>query len=160
MATATDHPQPAPTSASELAPAIARALASLRGRIRRYVSLEGLALAVAWLGLAFWLSLLIDWLPVTFGYDELTVGGRIAVLAVASGVLLAIVYLLVLRRLVVALPDRSLAVLMERRFRAYQDSLLTTVEMREEPEHAAVFNADMLERTCEDALEKTGQVKL
>jgi hypothetical protein len=159
MATVTDNPQPQPAS-PELAPAIARALASLRGRIRRYVSLEGLALALAWLGLAFWLSLLIDWLPVTFGYDELTVGGRIAVLAVAAGAMLAIVYLLVLRRLVVALPDRSLAVLLERRFRAYQDSLLTTVEMREAPEHAAAFNEDMLERTCEDALEKTGQVKL
>ncbi len=158
MASATEKPQSA--AASGLAPAISRALASLRGRIRRYVSLEGLALAVAWLGLAFWLSLLLDWLPVSFGYDELTLGGRITVLAVAAGVLLTILYILVLRRLAVALPDRSLAVLMERRFHAYQDSLLTTVEMREEPEHAAVFNEEMLERTCEDALEKTGHVKL
>jgi hypothetical protein len=162
MATVTQHPDapvPAPADAG-LAPAISRALASVRSRIRRYVSLEGLALALAWLGLAFWLSLLLDWLPVTFGYDELTIGGRIAVLVVSAGVLLAIVYTLILRRLTVALPDRSLAVLMERRFRAYQDSLLTTVEMHDEPEHAKVFNEDMLERTCEDALEKTGQVRL
>ena len=46
----------------ELAPAVHWTLAALRRRIRRYVWLEGLTTAIAWLGVAFWGSLAIDWL--------------------------------------------------------------------------------------------------
>jgi hypothetical protein len=145
---------------SELEPTIAGTLAKLRRRIRRYVSIEGLALGVAWLGLAFWLSLAMDFVPVKFGYDELPYWARIAVLSVAAGVLLTIVFWLIVRRVRVAMPDRSMAVLLERRFRDYDDSLLTTVEMHEEPEHAAAFNQDMLRVTGDVATERTEQVKI
>ena len=49
------------TPTPHLAPTIRGLLAALRGRIRRYVWLEGLAATVAALGLAFWAGLGVDW---------------------------------------------------------------------------------------------------
>ena len=44
-----------------LAPAVAAVLGALRRRIRQYVWLEGCGAAVAWLGVAFWATLAVDW---------------------------------------------------------------------------------------------------
>jgi hypothetical protein len=44
----------------QLAPAVRAVLCTLRRRIRQYVWLEGVAAAVAWLGVAFWATLAID----------------------------------------------------------------------------------------------------
>ena len=152
--------QPPDAGSGDLSPRISRTLSKLRGRIRRYVSLDGLALAVAWLGLAFWISLAVDWVPVTFGYDELSMTSRIGVL-VATGVVLAgILFWFVARRLAASMPNRSMAVLLERRFAEYDDALLTTVEMTDAPDHAASFNPDMLRHTSEEALGHTDHVKL
>ena len=43
---------------------IRRLLGRLKRRIRWYVWLEGLALAVGWIGLAYWAGLALDYLPV------------------------------------------------------------------------------------------------
>ena len=53
-----------PTTAHDrpmLAPAVETLLGTLRRRIRQYIWLEGCAAAVAWLGVAFWLTLAADW---------------------------------------------------------------------------------------------------
>ncbi len=53
-----------PTTAPDrptLAPAVETLLGTLRRRIRQYIWLEGCAAAVAWLGVAFWLTLAADW---------------------------------------------------------------------------------------------------
>ncbi|MBI1903351.1 MAG: hypothetical protein HYS13_19795 [Planctomycetia bacterium] len=147
-------PPPAP-----LAPAITGALSRLRNRIRGYVWVEGLALAVAWLGLAFWLSLAIDWLPVKLGaYDEPSRPWRIVILAAAVVIFFGLVAWMVLRRSFVALPNRTMAVILERRFRDFNDALMTTVEMTEMPEHAAEFNPDMLAYTYAQAEERSATV--
>jgi hypothetical protein len=135
-------------------------LAALRRRIRWYVWIEGLTLAVAWLGLAFWISLAIDWVPVTFGHDEPTRPLRVAILSVAVVVLAGLLFWYIVRRAFVSFRDRSMAVVLERTFRDFDDSLLTTVEMAQQPEHAATFNRDMLQRTCAQALAKAGHVQL
>jgi hypothetical protein len=142
-----------------LAPAITSALSRLRGRIRAYVWVEGLALAVAWLGLAFWLTLAIDWLPVKLGaYDEPSLPWRIVILAGTVVVFFGLVAWMVLRRSFVALPNRTMAVILERRFRDFNDALMTTVEMTEIPEHAAEFNPDMLAYTYAQAEERSATV--
>ena len=46
---------------ARLAPQIVSMLAGLRRRIYAYVWCEGLAVGVAWLGAAFWISLAFDW---------------------------------------------------------------------------------------------------
>ena len=51
---------------------ICKLLNSLRRKIRSYVLLEGLAVAVITLVVAFWVTLAIDYLPVLVGFDELS----------------------------------------------------------------------------------------
>ncbi len=156
MSATTERP---PVPPQNLAPPISSKLATLRRRIRRYVGLDGLALVVAWLGLAFWVTLAIDWIPVTMGYDEPTVAVRIVLLAITGAGLL---WLMVRswRRLLVSMPDRSMAVVLERRFADFDDSLLTTVELTQQPDHAAQFSPGMLRHTSEIALARTATVPI
>ncbi len=53
----TTHSSPTPA-------AIRTVLRRLRRQIRWYVWFEGLGLAVAWVGLAYWVGLALDYLPV------------------------------------------------------------------------------------------------
>ncbi len=67
---------------------------------------------------------------------------------------------LLLARVFVPLHNRNLALLIERRFGNFRDSLLTAVEMSEQPEHAAEFNPDMLAHTHREALGRAVEVDL
>ena len=141
------------TAKSTLAlnPGIRSVLAGVRRRIRLYVLLEGLSLAAIWLGATFWLAFALDYLPVLVGASEMPAVARGVMLALISGILLYILYRFIARRFFVRLHDRSMAVLLERRFAGLQDSLVTAVEMEHSPEHAAGFNLEMLSRTAERA---------
>ncbi len=77
-----------------------------------------------------------------------------------GAVLLWIVYHYILARVFVPLADKSMAVLLERRYRDFGESLITTVELAERPHHAAPFNRDMLTYTTAEALTHTRQVRL
>ncbi len=139
-------------SSSRLAPPIQSTLATLRRRIRGYVCSEGLALAVAWLGLAFWLSLLLDWSV------EPPVLVRQIVLGIAGAGLLYVLVRYVARRIFTRIADHNLALLLERRFGQFGDSLLTTVELSEQPAHAAPFHPDMLAHTEAVAVDHVAEI--
>ncbi len=145
---------------TSLSPSILKVLGALRGKVRRYVWFIGLALGFAWLGLAFWITLGIDWLPVTMGYDEPTLAVRIGMLVVTFGVLAAILFWSIVRRITVPLSDRNMAMLLERRYAQFDDGLLTAVEMVEHPDHAVPFNQEMLGFTQGRAERQTGEVRL
>jgi hypothetical protein len=148
------------TAAPPLSSQVRAKLAALRRRIRAYIWLEGLAVAVAWLGLTFWLGLAIDYLPVLVGASEMPQLAR-AVLLGAIGIVLAwILYRWILRRLFVRLADHSMALLLERQFDRFHDSLLTSVEMSEHPERAGEFNEEMLTHTREEAEQQVRDVNL
>lgn len=138
----------------ELAPSLVTLLASLRQRIRRYVWLEGTAAAVAWLGMVFWSTLGIDW------FFEPPVSARLAVLAGATLVLVWIVFDLIVRRLVVPLPDRSMALLLERTFPQFQERLLTAVELTGGRDLPPDCNPAMLDDVCRAVAEPTEPVRL
>ncbi len=104
-------------------------LARLRRRIRGYIWLQGLSLAIAWLGLAFWCALAMDYLPVLAGADEMPRGARLLVLVCVASMLTWIMYRWILRRVFVPLADRSLAMLLERHHPEFADSLITSVEL-------------------------------
>src|SRR5438270_8015844 len=104
-------------------------LAGLRWRIRLYIWLEGLALAVIWLGLMFWLGFGLDYLPILMGSSEMPIIARAILLTATGGVLGYILYRWIFRRTFVHLGDRSMALLLERRFDLFNDSLVTAVEM-------------------------------
>lgn len=152
----TTHQQPTP---ARLSPTIAGKLKALRRRIRRYVTVSSLGVIVAWLGLAFWVTLAIDWLPVSMGYDEPGPAVRLSLLILA-GVVLVWLLMRGLARVARPLTDRSMAVVLERRFREFDDSLLTTVELTEQPTHAAQFSPDMLRHTEEQALHRAAEVPI
>jgi hypothetical protein len=120
-------------------------LDALRRRIRRYVWLQGAAVSVAWLGLGFWGSLLVDW---SF---EPPAAIRIAVLALVLVGFLALWCRLVLGRVRARLSDGSMALLLERRFPQFNESLLTVVELSGRQLDARECSPAMLGRTYREA---------
>jgi hypothetical protein len=142
------------TSPLYVAEPIRDLLAGLRRKIRSYVWLQGIALAVAWLAASFWLTLVLDWMiepPPAF---------RALLLVGVAAVLLWLVYRYILARAFVPMGDTSMAVLLERRYGEFNDSLLTTVELTGKPAHAAAFNREMLDWTTAEALTHTRHVRL
>ncbi len=137
-----------------LAPRIGALLESLRARIRGYIWVDGAARVGIVLGAAFWITLAFDWLfepPWQF---------RAVVLAGVATGLAYVAYRSILSRVFYPLDDASMALVLERRFRDYHDSLLTTVELGRRPAHAATFNQEMLSYTRGQALAKSEAVRL
>jgi hypothetical protein len=128
-----------------VSPASQATLDGLRRAIRRYVWLEGLAASAAWLGIAFWASLAIDW------FFEPPAMIRAVLLAAAAGVLAALLLRLIVSRLLAPLPASSMAMLLERRFPQLEDSLLTSVLLVPRRPEEAGYNPHMLARTCREA---------
>lgn len=143
----------------KLAGPIRSVLRGLKWRIRVYVFLEGAALAVIWLGLTFWLGLAVDYFPILVGASELPHLARAILRAVIAIGLAVLIYRWILRRTLTRLTDRSMAVLLERRFASFKDSLVTAVELNSAPAHAAHFAEDMLVQTSGEALLETKQVR-
>lgn len=149
-----------PANNADLHPNVRRLLAGLRWHIRAYIWLEGLFVALLWLGMTFWASLAIDYLPVLVGASELPVATRAILLTGISLTLAYILYRWILQRTFVQLADRSMAVLLERKYENFQDRLVTAVEMHNRPDHAEEFSAEMLEQTTGELSEHLNQVKL
>lgn len=143
-----------PPQEIRLSPAIRRVLGSLRARIRRYVWLEGATSAVAWLGLAFWLSLALDW---SFEPPQVV---RAVVLGALGLGLVAVVYRLILRRAFVRFSDANMAMLLERRFPGLDESLLTAVEAASREDKVRQFSMEMLAHTCYEADGRIGTVSV
>jgi hypothetical protein len=128
-----------------LPPAVRDRIGSLRAGIRRYVWLEGLLAVAVWLGLSFWVSLAIDWV------FEPPVVIREIVLAAAGLGLAVAVYYFILRRAFVRLTDSQMAMVLERRFPGFNDSLLTTVVLHNRSATETGFNRTMLADTSRRA---------
>lgn len=141
-----------PTSPTPLDAKILAKLAGLRRRIRAYVWLQGLAVAAVLLGLAFWVSLAVDY------WQEPPSAVRVAMLVCVGVALLAVLFRLILRRAFVRLSDRSMALLLERRFDRFHDSLLTAVELSELNDPRVEFNPAMLAEARRQAVDQTAGV--
>jgi hypothetical protein len=105
-------------------------------------------------------GLALDYLPVWAGASEMPVAARAVVLAIICGGLLAVLYRWVFRRAFVPLANRSMAVLLERQFGVFRDSLVTSVELTEQPDHAGAFDPSMLVHTNQEALTEVDRVRL
>src|SRR4029078_1995742 len=137
-----------------LAPRIAALLSSLRLRIRGCVWIEGVAAIVVTLGIAFWLSLAFDWL------FEPPWQVRAVMLVLTGAAVLWVANRLIFSRVFRPIDDTNLAVVLERRFRDYQDSLLTTVELGRQSSKRADFNQQMLDDTRRQAVEQSQHIRL
>ena len=139
-----------PANLKEASPSIDAMLTRLRSKIRAYVAVEGVAWSVTCLIGLFWLTFLIDYLPVRFGGRELSLVARQAVLVV-TGILVAwVLYRFVFQRLFAKLRNVGLATLVERSYPEFNDSLLTTVHHWVSKSNQPA-DARMLERTQRQA---------
>ncbi len=130
------------------------ALAALRRRIRSYVWIQGLAMVVATAGVVFWISLAVDW------FFEPSLLLRKLLLGAAVFSIAVVAYRAIGRRAFVPLPDRSMAILLERRFPEFDASLLTAVELTARPPDLNDCNREMLAATCRAAAEPMAGVRL
>jgi hypothetical protein len=145
------HIEPSPV---RLDPPIESLLAQLRRRIRAYLWADGVAGLAIYLATAFWASLAFDWV------FEPPAALRVVVLALMGLGLGLVVYRGLLSRILVRMNNRRLALVIERRYRQFHDSLVTVVELAEEPEHAAAFHPEMLSNTRRDAVRHAAEVEL
>lgn len=125
----------------ELPPAVRGTLNAVRRRLRAYVWVEGLALLFILLGAAFWIGLLWDW-----WFEPSPAARRVAmgIVAVAG---LYVCYRYLLRRAFVPISNATAAILLERRFKALGDHVITAVHVAESPGRAAAYNSDLVART-------------
>lgn len=133
----------------KLPTAVGELLNSVRARVRRYSVLSGLLFCISVAGLVFWLTSGIDAGWFALQRLELPVGLRIMLLL---GMLLVGGWLLlsrVLWPLIRRHKNRDIALLLERRFPEFQDSLVTAVEGTNGLPGAGRIVESMLQRTVE-----------
>jgi hypothetical protein len=143
-------------------------LHALRGHIRRYVTVEGAAVAVLYLALWFWVGLAFDYgLFALFGFDWIKELDRAAgesasfwmraviLFGLLAG-LVAVVALKVIRRLMREFSDPALALVLERRFpRELGDRLITAVELADPKlSEKYGYSQTMLDQTIRDAADR------
>jgi len=139
---------------STLAPTVSAVLETLRRRIRRYIWLEGIGASIAWLGVAFWITLSTDW----FFEPSATVRGTM-LFGVFAG-LAAVIFQLIGRRIFVRITDGNAATVLERRFPQLDDSLLTAVLLSEGPAEEQEMNRLMLAETCDKAADRIAGIDI
>jgi hypothetical protein len=136
---------PDPNNTRELPNSVRRTLDAVRRRIRAYVWVEGLAITVVALGLIFWLGLATDWL-----FEPSPTTRRISLIAAAC-IAFYVCYRYLLRRIFVPISDTTAAVLLERRFPALKDHVITAVDVASIPAHAAAYHPELVAKTNEAA---------
>ena len=145
-------------------PTILHPLDRLRGTVRRYVVLDGLLAAALFVLAWFWAGLALD-----FGLFKLTtfdwaLDAPWGLRAVALGVALLLLVILVTRRVVLRLTRElsypSLALVLEKRFPAVLgDRLITAVELADVPAAERVgYSGEMVRQTVVEARERVGRV--
>ena len=116
-----------PPTLNQASPKIASLLRQVRRRIRSLVFGEGVAVSIAVLVAGFWIAFVFDYMPVRFGYSEASVWLRIGLLVLSIAAVLWVFYRLILRRVFVKMRDSSMAMLVEKKYQNFNDSLLSTV---------------------------------
>ncbi len=151
---------------SQLDPKIQQLLQTLRARIKMYVWVEGISLGLIWVTSMFWIGLAMDYLPILVGANELSTVARGILLVIVASAFGYILYRWVFQRAFIAFSDRSMAILLERQFSAFNDSLVTSVTLKKNSTGAATsadnneadvvkdvtYSKQMLSETVESAL--------
>jgi hypothetical protein len=134
-------------------------LSAFRARVRGYIFCEGVAWVLVWCAATFCLGWALDYLPVLLGADEMPRFARALWLLVMIGGALFLTWRYLIQRLFIPLPDRSLALLVERKYRDLQESMITSVELAGR-DLESTATANMLTTTHEQATASLGQVQL
>lgn len=132
----------------------------LRGKIRRYILLEGTAKLLAVAGLIFWASFLVDWAYFQLSHLELPVWFRASFLLIALTVILVLAGSFILFRLMKKMRRKALALVLEKRFPELNDRLATAIELHETKEPQNALTRAMLDRTVNEVAEGSRQLPL
>jgi hypothetical protein len=155
MATASDPKRP--LSLEESHGRVRSPLERLRGAIRTYIGLEGAITLFIFLGLWFWIGLVLDYgffKAFTLDWVQLLPAWfRAGILIVLLSGLIALLTLRVAVRLTRDFRDAALALVLERRFpKLLGDRLITAVELADTREAAKLgYSPYMVEQTIHDA---------
>ncbi len=113
--------------------------------LRLYVLAEGIAAILLLLGVAFWLGLAIDWL---LEPSPLVRGILWGAVLLGTG---SVAYRFLFSRMGKSISDTSLALLVERKYPSFDESLVTTVEAGSNVDHELPANPALLRRTSAKA---------
>ncbi len=135
----------------QVRPAILSVLASLRGKIRRYVFLEGIALVLCSVAFLFWLGLSINWAYFKVSHLELPKWFRV-LFNIGSLAVIALTFLVwVLTRTLRHFRTKSLALILEQHFPELDDRLITAVEVEQSSsEHETALTEEMRSLTVSE----------
>ena len=137
-----------------------RPLQSLRSRIRGLVVIEGVAAALVLMASVFWLALALDYLPVQLGFNELSWWMRAAILAATVAGSIWLLYRFIFNRVFVAMPNRSMALLIEREYPQFEESLLTCVDAAGQIESDIPVDRRLLDAASRQASSHINQIDL
>lgn len=145
----------------DLPPELEQLLQQLRGRIRKYVFLEGIALTLAALAGLFWLSLALDHAWFAVSRLELPIWFR----ATFDVVVLSLMTLLIVSwiglRVFRAFRLKALALVLERRFPQLDDRLVTAVELAAgKADGNSALSRAMMQKTIGDVAREASQLNL
>lgn len=132
----------------ELPVVIRTKLDALRTSIRRYVWCYGIAVIVCAMGVAFWVTLVLDW------FFEPTAWVRVVMQLAVAGTVAGLFYGMVVDRLRRPLTDANMALLLERHFPELGDRLLTVLDPNVEATPGELDVATFLYRQVNDQVIK------
>ena len=133
-------------------------LRSLRSRIRRYVVWDSLLAIAAVLLIAFWIGFLLDYGPVKLGGSEMPSTARGVLLVLTIVAIVALVGRSLIGRLARKLPDKSLALLIEKHHPGVGGRLSTAVELCRSDRQGDSHAPALLEVVTKQASEAVSRV--
>ncbi|HAH49686.1 MAG TPA: hypothetical protein DCM07_33590, partial [Planctomycetaceae bacterium] len=132
----------------------------LRGKIRKYILLEGAAKLLVVAGLIFWASFVVDWVYFQLSHFELPVWFRASFVALSLTAILVLSGTLIVFRLLTKMRKKALALVLERRFPELNDRLATAIELHESNEPQNALTRAMLERTVKEVAQGSSRLPL
>lgn len=132
----------------------------LRGKIRKYILLEGSAKLLAVVGLVFWFSFVVDWAYFQLSHLELPVWYRASFILIALATIVFLAGSFILIRLLKKMRTKALALVLERRFPELNDRLATAIELHDSNEPQNALTQAMLQRTVNEVTEGSRQLPL
>ncbi len=137
------------------------ALETLRQQIRRYVIIEGICLVVAVVGGLFWLSFFTDLAYFRISRLELPAWFRRTFFVLMLCAVVAAALIWVVMRMLRGVRNRSLALLLEKRFPELDDRVISAVELSEDPPAPTTpLTQAMVERTAREASDAVQRLNL
>ncbi|MEM7784441.1 MAG: hypothetical protein AAF623_13890 [Planctomycetota bacterium] len=143
-----------------LSPELVSLLDHLRSRIRRVILFEGLGWIFCALAVGFWVTFALDYIPVQFAFDELSINARLVLLLLTGLGLTFLLSWFILRKIFVPLPDFSMAILVEKRYPEFNDALLTTIDHFQATQIFSNTEIGLLKRSHDRAVKLASGVDL